>query len=135
MSGLPPITNHVHAGAEHSGTPREIIRVEAFSAFHGEAAVLRDVHLSIIRNKILGVMGPAQSGKTTLLRSLNRMNDLTPGVRHTGSIYLEGLDIHSSECDPAWLRRLAKHRCERLDFRWPVEMRVMQWLRPAERIS
>ncbi len=35
----------------------------------------------------------------------------------------------------AWLRRLAELRCERLDFRWPIEMRVMQWLRPAKKLS
>jgi radical SAM superfamily enzyme YgiQ (UPF0313 family) len=35
----------------------------------------------------------------------------------------------------SWLRRLARFRCERKDFRWPVEMRVMQWLRPAQKLS
>jgi hypothetical protein len=35
----------------------------------------------------------------------------------------------------SWLRRLAKVRCDRKDFRWPIEMRVMQWLWPAQRLS
>ena len=34
-----------------------------------------------------------------------------------------------------WLRRLAELRCERKDFRWPIEMRVIQWLRPAQKLS
>ncbi len=50
-------------------------------------------------------MGPAQSGKSTLLRSLNRMTDLIPGVRREGVITLDGKDIHDPDCDPSELRR------------------------------
>jgi radical SAM superfamily enzyme YgiQ (UPF0313 family) len=46
------------------------------------------------------------------------------------------LDLASKEgARASWLRRLARVRCERKDFRWPIEMRVLQWLRPVERLS
>jgi phosphate transport system ATP-binding protein len=81
------------------------MRVERYSCFLPDgASVLREVTFAIPRNEILGVMGPSQSGKTTLLRSLNRMIDLFPGTRHEGNIYLGDLDVFSEGCDPAWLR-------------------------------
>ncbi len=83
----------------------EIVRIERFSVFHGDVPILRDINLAVIKNRILGMMGPSQSGKTTLLRSMNRMNDLTPGLRHEGTIHLDGLDIYSEETDPAYLRK------------------------------
>jgi radical SAM superfamily enzyme YgiQ (UPF0313 family) len=45
------------------------------------------------------------------------------------------LELASKQSGTAWLRRLAQARCERNDFRWPVEMRVLRWLRPAQRLS
>ncbi len=55
--------------------------------------VLRGLSLEIVPNEILSIIGPANSGKTTFLRSLNRLNDLDPGYRKTGTILLDGLDI------------------------------------------
>ncbi len=55
--------------------------------------VLRGLSLDIVPNEILSIIGPANSGKTTFLRSLNRLNDLDPGFRKTGTILLDGRDI------------------------------------------
>jgi len=55
--------------------------------------VLRGLSLEIVPNEILSIIGPANSGKTTFLRSLNRLNDLDPGFRKTGTILLDGRDI------------------------------------------
>jgi phosphate transport system ATP-binding protein len=82
------------------------VRIEAFSFFYpGGQAALREVTLSIACNRILGIVGPSSSGKSTLLRSLNRMADFVPGTRHEGRILLDGEDIHGPQADPADLRR------------------------------
>jgi len=82
------------------------MRVEGFSFFYpGEQAALREVTLEIPANRILGLVGPSSSGKSTLLRSLNRMTDFLRGTRHTGRILLDGADIHAPQTDPVDIRR------------------------------
>lgn len=67
-------------------------------------SALENVNLSIESNEILSVIGPANSGKTTFLRALNRLNDFTESFKITGSILLDGKDIYK-EVDPVILRR------------------------------
>ena len=81
------------------------IVVEDFSAFFGGAPALRDINLEICERERLAVIGPASSGKTTFLRSLNRLNDLAPNFSMTGRILLAGRDINSPDVDVAALRR------------------------------
>lgn len=64
---------------------------------------LRDVSLSIPANQVTVLFGPAGGGKSTLLRALNRLNDLVDGVRVSGRILLDGQDIY--RLDPVTLRR------------------------------
>lgn len=66
---------------------------------------LRDVSLDIPANKISVLFGPAGGGKSTLLRALNRLNDLVDGVRLTGTITLDGEDITSPRLNVVDLRR------------------------------
>jgi phosphate transport system ATP-binding protein len=66
---------------------------------------LRDVSLSIPANQITVLFGPAGGGKSTLLRALNRLNDLVDGVRVTGQIWLDGEDILARGLDTPALRR------------------------------
>ena len=79
--------------------------VEDFSAYFGAAAVLRNITLTIQPCERLAIIGPAGSGKTTFLRSLNRLNDLELGFRHTGRILLDGSDIYDPDVDVSALRR------------------------------
>ena len=89
------------AGSDDAGHGKD------YRTFHADGTVaLESVNLSIFRNEILGLMGPSRSGKTTLLRNLNRMADSIEGARREGSIYLDGENIFSRECDPDNLRRL-----------------------------
>ena len=81
------------------------IRVEDFSASFGREEALRRVTLDVRANERLAIIGPSRSGKTTLLRSLNRLNDLEPKFSHTGSIRLDGVDIWDDRVDVAALRR------------------------------
>jgi len=82
------------------------MRVEAFSFFYpGGAAALRGITLAVPANRILGIIGPASSGKSTLLRSLNRMTEFLPGTRHEGRILLDDEDIFAPGTDPTDIRR------------------------------
>ena len=81
------------------------IRVEDVSYFYGDNATLRNVTLDVAANAITVFFGPASSGKTTLLRLINRLNDLAEGTRMTGRILLDGRDIYAPGVNVARLRR------------------------------
>jgi phosphate transport system ATP-binding protein len=81
------------------------IEVRGFSHFFGEKRTLRSIDLDVFRNEILGVIGPAGSGKSTFLCALNRLNDLVRGSRSEGLIAIDGRDINGPETDLIALRR------------------------------
>ncbi|MDD2903952.1 MAG: phosphate ABC transporter ATP-binding protein [Syntrophales bacterium] len=81
------------------------IRLEEVSFFYGNFQALNNINLEIRPREIFGLMGPAKSGKSTLLSVLNRMCDLIPGARFTGRIWLDDEDILSPDCDVVNLRR------------------------------
>jgi len=81
------------------------IRLEELSFFYGDFQALDNVTLDIRPQEIFGLMGPAKSGKSTLLQVLNRMSDLIPKVRVTGRVWLDDEDILSPDCDVVNLRR------------------------------
>jgi len=59
----------------------------------------------VVANRILGIIGPAGSGKTALLRAMNRLNDLDPNCRVEGQILLDGEDIYQPDFDAVRLRK------------------------------
>lgn len=71
------------------------IAVRDLNIWFGEAAALKGVSLDIYNNEILSIIGPSNSGKTSFLRSINRLNDLEDNARFTGSITLDGRDIYN----------------------------------------
>jgi phosphate transport system ATP-binding protein len=71
---------------------------------YGRREALRGVTFDVRRNEVLGVIGPAQSGKTTLLRSINRTIDDTPGAVVSGTIRVDGVDVRRMK-DVFGLRR------------------------------
>ncbi len=79
--------------------------VRDFSHWFGATRTLRGITLEVRRNEILGVIGPAGSGKSTFLGALNRMNDLVRGSRTEGVIEIDGTDIYGPEANIAELRR------------------------------
>ena len=81
------------------------IAVEKLSVFTGQIQCLRWVTMHVAAHEILGVIGPAGSGKTTFLRALNRLNDLTPGCHVEGSVLLDGRDIYHPAEDVVALRK------------------------------
>lgn len=70
-----------------------VIKTVDLNCHFGSLQVLKSVNIEIPRNEILGVIGPANSGKTTFLRALNRLNYLHRSYSQTGEIYLDGRDI------------------------------------------
>ena len=89
--------------AETSGEPK--IAVEGFSARFGGPAVLKEINLHLYPHERLAIIGPAGGGKTTFLRSLNRLNDMEAAFSHSGRILLNGQDIFGKGVDVAHLRR------------------------------
>lgn len=81
------------------------IRVENVSYQYGGATALKEVTLKVQPNSITVFFGPAGGGKTTLLRLMNRLNDLTDGTKMTGRILLDGQDIYAPNTNVTELRR------------------------------
>jgi phosphate transport system ATP-binding protein len=85
---------------------RSMIEIEQLDFKYGPHQVLHDVNLSIPARAVTAFIGPSGCGKTTLLRCLNRMNDLIDGAQISrGSIRIEGVDINAAGVDVVDLRR------------------------------
>ena len=99
------------AATQNSATPvanaasGPALALNAVSCWYGGFRAVRDVQLTIPRNKVTALIGPSGCGKSTLLRSINRMNDLVPSFRMEGDIEFEGTSINSSSTDVIDLRR------------------------------
>jgi phosphate transport system ATP-binding protein len=76
-------------------SPLERMRTEALSIAYGSKLAVNDVSLTVRKGEVLALIGPSGCGKTTLLRSLNRLVDLTPSAVRGGRILLDGEDVDS----------------------------------------
>ena len=85
-------------------TSHKKIQVENLRTFYGAKEVHHGISFDIAPNEIFAIIGPAQSGKTTLLRAINRTLEFTPGSRMTGSIKVDGEDVQKTR-DVYGLRR------------------------------
>jgi phosphate transport system ATP-binding protein len=81
------------------------IKIKDMSFFFEKKQAIYDLSLDIRANEVLSVFGPAGSGITTLLRSLNRLNELIPGTRMEGEILLDGKSIYDHDVTLTELRR------------------------------
>ena len=81
------------------------VRVRDLKVAFGGREALRGLSIEVSSRRILGIIGPAGSGKTTFLRALNRMNDLEPASSTSGSVLLDGEDIYAPGFDAVRLRR------------------------------
>ena len=82
-----------------------IISVKDMCLWYGDHQALKNVNIEIPEKSITAFIGPSGCGKSTFLKTLNRMNDLIPGVKITGDIRYEGTDIFSKEVDVNNLRK------------------------------
>ena len=83
----------------------DILEAKKLNLWYGEHHALHDVSLSVPERSITALIGPSGCGKSTFLKTLNRMNDLIPGVRITGQVEYKGTDILASGVDVNSLRR------------------------------
>ena len=82
-----------------------IISVKDMCLWYGEHQALKNVNIEIPEKSITAFIGPSGCGKSTFLKTLNRMNDLIPGVKIRGNIRYEGTDIFSKEVDVNQIRK------------------------------
>jgi phosphate transport system ATP-binding protein len=74
--------------------------------FYGDFHAVENVTMTIAPNKVTALIGSSGCGKTTFLRALNRMHELTPGARVEGEVTLDGHDVYAKGVDPVQVRRL-----------------------------
>ncbi len=77
----------------------ELFDMEGLNVWFGPVRALRDVGIEIFHHEILSVIGPSNSGKTTFLRLLNRMNELHPNFRMTGTVEFNDIDIRAYDVE------------------------------------
>ncbi len=82
-----------------------IITAQDFCLWYGTAQALKNISMEIPKQSITALIGPSGCGKSTFLKSMNRMNDLIPGVKHQGTITYRNQDIYADTVDVNELRR------------------------------
>ena len=90
---------------ENKNLSENILDIKKLDLWYGGNHALKDVNMEIKRNAITAFIGPSGCGKSTFLKTLNRMNDLVPGVRIEGQVLLDGVDIYDPKVDTSMLRK------------------------------
>jgi phosphate transport system ATP-binding protein len=91
-------------GSGQAATEDPVFSCRDVNVYYGGKQALKNVTIDVGRRQVLAMIGPSGCGKSTFLRCLNRMNDTIPGARVTGSITLDGSDIHDARRDVVQLR-------------------------------
>src|SRR6266850_4757011 len=81
------------------------IAVDSLDFYYGRTQALQNISLKIPEQAVMAFIGPSGCGKTTLLRTLNRMNDVIPSTRVEGSVLIDGENIYAPGADVVELRR------------------------------
>ncbi len=84
---------------------KPVLEIEKLNAWFGERHVLKDITLNIEIQQVTAIIGPSGCGKSTFIRCLNRLHEVVPGAKVTGTILLDGTDIYSPDVDPVMIRR------------------------------
>ncbi len=96
-------TRTASVGAAVDNDP--VFEIDDLSFFYGKFQALRNVSMAVPAHRVTALIGPSGCGKTTFLRCLNRMNDLVPGTRVTGSVRYREREIYGGDVAPIELRR------------------------------
>jgi phosphate transport system ATP-binding protein len=83
-----------------------VFNLDKVSVYYGSSLAVKDVSLDVYKNQITAFIGPSGCGKTTILRCLNRMNDLIPTAKVEGSIKYHGEEMYAPGVDPVQVRKL-----------------------------
>jgi phosphate transport system ATP-binding protein len=94
------------AAEDVSDEQREVVfDVDDLSVYYGDFRAVRNVTLPILKNQITALIGPSGCGKTTVIRCLNRMNDLIETARIEGRVLYHGVNLYDPAVDPVEVRR------------------------------
>ena len=102
---IPPLIVREASPIPESDLMQNKIELVDFSFYYGKFRAIGNINLAMPVHKITAIIGPYGCGKSTLLRAINRMNDLTPGVRTEGQILLDGEDLYQPGTDVVDIRR------------------------------
>ena len=81
------------------------VQTEKLNAWFGNNHVLKDISIDVKENQVTAIIGPSGCGKSTLIRCLNRMHELVPGARASGTVLLDNANIYARGVDPVTVRR------------------------------
>jgi phosphate transport system ATP-binding protein len=95
----------VFSDRENVATNPIKITTRNLNLFYGTKQALRDITLDLTERQVTAFIGPSGCGKSTYLRTLNRMNDLIPGVKINGEVHIDGVDIYQKGLDVVELRK------------------------------
>ena len=82
-----------------------ILSARNLDLYYGQTQALKGVSIDIPAREVTALIGPSGCGKSTFLKTLDRMNDLVPGVMITGSVQYRGKEIYAPDVDVTWLRK------------------------------
>jgi phosphate transport system ATP-binding protein len=97
--------NRESAPTSPNGGVQGTVSAENFSFWYGPKQALHDINLMIRPRSVTALIGPSGCGKSTFLRSLNRLNDVIPDIKHTGVVRLDNEDIYATGMDVVNLRQ------------------------------
>ncbi|MFI5279615.1 MAG: phosphate ABC transporter ATP-binding protein PstB [Gemmatimonadales bacterium] len=100
-----PVLRDAPADSSAPAPAGRALRAESYSFWYGRRQTLFDIDLDVKPRQVTALIGPSGCGKSTFLRSVNRLQELLPGTRHTGDIKLDGRSIFARDTDPVELRR------------------------------
>lgn len=124
----PLLDNQLRLGPNpsHAADHAAKIVVEDLSFWYGAKQALKDVSVEIFANEVTAFLGPSGCGKTTLLRCLNRTNDMIADVRMTGRVLLDGTDIYDPGLDPPLVRQRFGWIAQRPNpFPWSIRRNIL----------
>jgi phosphate transport system ATP-binding protein len=99
-----PLTVHEQT-AVAPATQETVFELRGFSAWYGNFRAVKDIDLEIGAQRITSIIGPSGTGKSTLLRAFNRMNDLIESAHVTGTVTYHGVDLYAPDVDAVEVRR------------------------------
>ncbi|MBI2528129.1 MAG: phosphate ABC transporter ATP-binding protein [Candidatus Rokubacteria bacterium] len=106
MAGTVELAANLNPRAQAASTLESpMVEIDRLSLYYGTKLALKDVSMSIPKHRVTAYIGPSGCGKTTLLRCINRMNDLVDGVRIVGTVRVGGTDIYDRSVDVTELRK------------------------------
>jgi len=105
VPGLPApmVTDAAEPDETFAGTT--VLQATDVSVHYGDFLAVRDVNMTVPEHTITAMIGPSGCGKSTMLRTFNRMNDLIPSARVSGTVAYHGVDLYDSKIDPVEVRR------------------------------